>query len=171
MNTWLTTLGTLAPMSVDPKVQQIYSAIQRHFIESGRAPHIADLAAELGVDIEEARRLQREIPPYTAAWRLGDTDFIESFAPFYNLPTNVAVSIDGEQKWFAQCGQESLVMSLLFPGKELRVEAKCLDCGDRVLVRTRDDQVLDVDPPEAVGLFNVAYNPEVRPEGTSGTFI
>ncbi len=155
-------------MSVDPMVQRAYGVIQRHFIETGHAPHLSVLAQELGTDMAEARRLQREIPPYTAVWRLGDTDYIESFAPFYNLPTNVAVSIDGEQKWFAQCGQESLIMSLLFPGKELRIEAKCLDCGDHVVVRTKDDQVLEVAPETAVGLMNGAYNPELR-GGTSGS--
>lgn len=154
-------------MSSDPKVQQAYTVIQRHFIESGRAPHLSVLAAELGVDIETARRIQRDIPAHTAVWLLDDTDYIESFAPFYNVPTNVAVSIGGEQKWYAQCGQESLVMSLLFPGQELRIEAQCLDCGDQVVVRSRDGQVLDVEPDTAVGLMNGAYNPEVRTPGVS----
>jgi len=31
-----------------------------------------------------------------------DTDYISSFAPFSNLPTQYRVSIGGEQKWFAQ---------------------------------------------------------------------
>ena len=28
--------------------------------------------------------------------------YIVSFAPFHNLPTQYRITVDGEQKWFAQ---------------------------------------------------------------------
>jgi len=35
-------------------------------------------------------------------WLFPDTDYISSFAPFSNLPTQYRLTIGGEQKWFAQ---------------------------------------------------------------------
>ncbi len=42
-------------------------------------------------------------------------------------------------------------MRWLFPGKTVRVDSPCLDCGEPVTVETRDEEVLSVDPPETVG--------------------
>lgn len=79
-------------MSIESKVQLAYSAIMRHFIETGRAPHFAALARTLGVDVEEARRLQRQAVEHgVGAWFIEGTDTIESFAPFYNVPNNAAM--------------------------------------------------------------------------------
>ena len=35
-------------------------------------------------------------------WLFPNTDFITSFAPFNNLPTQYCITIEGEQKWFGQ---------------------------------------------------------------------
>ena len=56
-------------------------------------------------------------------WLFPETDLIASFAPFNNLPTQYRISVDGEQKWFAQCGLESLAMTWMFPGKRVTVNA------------------------------------------------
>lgn len=42
-------------------------------------------------------------------------------------------------------------MSWLFPGKEIRLDTRCLDCGEEIVVRMRDGSLLEVDPPTAVG--------------------
>ena len=42
-------------------------------------------------------------------------------------------------------------MRWLFPGKEVRIDAACLDCGEPIVVRMRDEEILEVDPPETVG--------------------
>ncbi len=42
-------------------------------------------------------------------------------------------------------------MRWLFPGREVSVETRCLDCGEPIRVSTRDDQVTEVDPAETVG--------------------
>jgi hypothetical protein len=39
----------------------------------------------------------------------------------------------------------------LFPGKEIRIDAPCLDCGEPITIRMKDDEILEVDPPETVG--------------------
>jgi len=39
----------------------------------------------------------------------------------------------------------------LFPGSTVRVEAPCLDCGEPMVVETRDDELLLVEPDTLVG--------------------
>lgn len=40
--------------------------------------------------------------PIASCWLAHDTDHIESWAPFSNVPTNYLISVDGVQKWFGQ---------------------------------------------------------------------
>jgi hypothetical protein len=39
----------------------------------------------------------------------------------------------------------------LFPGKEVRIEAHCLDCGEPIMVRVRDGQLLEAEPETIIG--------------------
>ncbi len=45
---------------------------------------------------------------------------------------------------------ESLAVRWLFPGKEIRIESKCLDCGAPIVIRMKDERLLEIDPPSAV---------------------
>lgn len=158
-------------MSIDPDVQRTYTAIMQSFIDDGHAMHYTELSKVLGVDVEEGRRLQREaVAAGVGCWFVDDTDYIESFAPFYNLPTNVKVSVDGEHKWHAQCGLEALALRWVFPGSLVRIEARCFDCGDPIVVTFRDDEILEVFPDTVVGHMNQALNDELSGE-MSGSFF
>jgi hypothetical protein len=84
-------------------VQQAYTSIQEHFIHTGRAPHFTDLAATLDITPDEARLVQKAAAAAgVGCWISPDTDYIASWAPFSNIPTQYLVTIDGEQKWYAQ---------------------------------------------------------------------
>ncbi len=91
-------------MSAEEKmVQRAYTSILEHFIQTGRAPHYTELGHILGVGPEEAKDLQRlAAEAGTGAWLINDTDYLESFAPFYNAPTQYRVTVEGEQKWYGQ---------------------------------------------------------------------
>ena len=160
-------------MSIDPDVQRAYNAIMRSFVEDGHAPHYTQLAKSLGVEVEEGRRLQAEALSHgRGAWVIAGTDYVESFAPFYNGPSNVSVSVDGESKWFAQCGQEALALRWVFPGKTVRIDALCLDCGDSTVVVMRDEEILEVSPETAVGVMNHPLNPQAQSrQGMSGSYF
>jgi hypothetical protein len=43
----------------------------------------------------------------------------------------------------------------LFPGTEVRIDTHCLDCGEPILIRMRDEEILEVNPPTTVGHMNV----------------
>ncbi len=50
-------------------------------------------------------------------------------------------------------------MRWLFPGIEVRLDTRCLDCGEPILVRMRDEEILEVDPPTTVGHTNDPFPP------------
>lgn len=42
-------------------------------------------------------------------------------------------------------------MCWLFPGREVRIEARCLDCGESIVVRVKDGKLLEANPETMVG--------------------
>lgn len=75
----------------------------KRMIETGQAPHYTEVAAEMDVPVEEGRNaLHMLFSPGFFGWLLHNTDYIGSFPPFSNLPTQYRITIDGQQKWFAQ---------------------------------------------------------------------
>ena len=85
--------------------QKVHQNVLRHFVETGRAPLYTELAETLGVEPDTARELLRETTvesPFSFAWLTPDTDFVGSWAPFSNLPSHNAISVDGVRKWYGQ---------------------------------------------------------------------
>jgi hypothetical protein len=62
---------------------------------------------------------------------------------------------------------ESLAVRWLFPGKEVAVETRCLDCGGSIRIRMRDDQIIEIAPETAVGYMP---SPFARSRVGSGAF-
>jgi hypothetical protein len=48
-----------------------------------------------------------------------------------------------------------LAVRWLFPDTEIRIDTYCLDCGQPIRVRMRDEEILEVDPPTTVGHMNI----------------
>ncbi len=90
-------------MEEDALVQQAYTAVVEHFVKTGRAPHYTELTGTLGLRPEETRQVQRKAAESSiACWFVTDTDYVESWAPFSNVPTHYLVTIGGQQKWYGQ---------------------------------------------------------------------
>lgn len=86
-------------------IQRTFTTILVHFVANGRAPHYAELAEALEIGPEEAREMQRaavDAAPLASCWLARDTDYIESWAPFSNVPTHYLISVEGVQKWYGQ---------------------------------------------------------------------
>jgi hypothetical protein len=56
----------------------------------------------------------------------------------------------------------------LFPGTEIRLDSRCLDCGQPIVVRMKDEQILEVDPPTTVGHVNDPFAKLLTGEATFG---
>lgn len=84
-------------------LDKAFHTIMRNFVETGRAPHYTELAVALGGSVEEGRQLLHDlVDTGYSIWLHPGTDLIVSCAPFNNLPTQYRMSVEGEQKWFAQ---------------------------------------------------------------------
>ena len=84
-------------------LDKAFHTIMRSFIDTGQAPHYAELAAALGVSVEEGRQLFHDLEATGYSFFLHpETDQIVSVAPFNNLPNQYRISVEGEQKGFAQ---------------------------------------------------------------------
>jgi hypothetical protein len=91
-------------MSSPTLLDKTYSVIIKRLVETGQAPHYSEIAVDLGVSVEEARRALHKLMAagIPGLWLFPDTDYISSFAPFSNLPTQYRITIAGEEKWFGQ---------------------------------------------------------------------
>ena len=83
---------------------RMYHAIMSRLMNDGRAPHYTELASTLGLSPDEARDALHDlegagIPGF---WLQLGTDYIASFAPFSNIPTQYLISVEGQQKWYGQ---------------------------------------------------------------------
>jgi hypothetical protein len=87
-------------MNGPSKADRTFHIIMNRMVETGQAPHYTEIAAELGVSVEEA--LHELFAAGIPGWLFPNTDLIASFAPFNNLPTQYRITIDGQQKWFGQ---------------------------------------------------------------------
>ena len=50
-----------------------------------------------------------------------------------------------------------LAVRWLFPRKEIRIDTRCLDCGQPILVRMKDEDILEVNPTTTVGHMNIPF--------------
>ena len=133
----------------------VHHAIMRSFVLHGRAPHFMELGEELGLAPAAALGAQRRLLELPEPWWADSgLDVIVTFRPFANVPTNYRIAVDGRPRWYGQCGLESPAVSWLFPGREVRIDAHCLDCGAPLAVRMRDGVVLEALPETIVGHNN-----------------
>ena len=141
-------------------MDRAFHLLMRSIVGSGSALHYAELARTLDLTVEEGRQLLLAVmQAYPIGWLHPETDYIASFPPLNNLPTQYHVTVHEEQKWFAQCGFEATSVTWLFPGTTVKVEAACLDCADPMIIEMRDGQFVTVDPPEIVGHLNYGFGP------------
>src|SRR5437870_13004530 len=114
-------------------MDRMFQRIMRGLVETGRAPHYAELARALGLPVEEGRRILHDV---MQAYPIGslhpDTDSTASFPPLNNLPTQYRVTVRRAQRRFAQCGSEATSVTWLFAGEPVRIDAPFLDFVDRV---------------------------------------
>jgi hypothetical protein len=84
------------------QLDRAYASIMATMVATGQAPHFTELANDLGVSMEEGKALVHELVGMTPGWTHPGTDYIASFPPFNNQPTQYRISVDGRQSWFGQ---------------------------------------------------------------------
>jgi hypothetical protein len=90
-------------MSNPTILDKAFHVIMTRMVETGQTPFYTELAAALGLSVEEGRKILHNLfSSGIPGWLYPRTNLIVSFAPFNNLPTQYRITIDGQQKWFGQ---------------------------------------------------------------------
>src|SRR5215469_5128438 len=75
-------------------MDRMFQRIMRGLVDTGRAPHHAELARALGLGCEEGRLLLHDVMgAYPIGWLHPETDYIASFPPLNNLPTQYRITV------------------------------------------------------------------------------
>lgn len=141
-------LGEEIMDDVTPTVLRVRKKIIDSFVQFGRAPDVAEIGTTLNLSRQQVLDAFRELPRFDTFAVEHGTENIRILSPFSNLPTPYKISINGEQRWFAVCGPESLAISSMFPGQRVSIDAYCRDCGDRIKIEMQDGEVLEKSPPD-----------------------
>lgn len=84
-------------------LDKAYLITMTQIVRTGQAPHYTELASEMGVSVEEGKSILHElVDAKIPAWLHPGTNYIASFPPFNNQPTQYRITVGGDQKWFAQ---------------------------------------------------------------------
>jgi hypothetical protein len=90
-------------MTESSQLDKTFTFIMKSMMKTGQAPFSTEIAAKLGVSVEEGRSgLNNLLEAGIPGWVFPNTSYIASFAPFSNLPTQYRITIEGQQKWFGQ---------------------------------------------------------------------
>lgn len=86
------------------QLDRAFQLVMDSFRRSGRAPADAEIAAGLGVEPDEGRRLVQALfdARVMPMWLDAQTGAIASFAPFHATPTRYRITVGGHQRWYGQ---------------------------------------------------------------------
>ena len=103
-------------------LDKAFHDIMQSFIETGRAPHYAELAAALGVTVEEGRQLLHDLEATGYSFFLHpETDQIVLFVCLITCLTNTAFPSMGGKNGWRKRGIEALGGPLALPRKTVRM--------------------------------------------------
>lgn len=133
--------------------------------DSGTVPTVAELRTEFGLPDDEMRSELRDLegaicvavqddehagspvfqdePLANPQPPLGEIVYARPFAAFAN---HYRVTVDGVQRWFAECAVEACAISGQFPGAEVVVDSVCRQTGAPIQLVGRDGILIDFEP-------------------------
>jgi hypothetical protein len=113
---------------MDERDRELRNLTYRRFVELGRAPRLAELAAEVGIEPDELaaswRRLYHE-----HALVLDPTGEIRMAAPFSAVPTPHRVRAAG-RSWFANCAWDAFGVCVAL-GSDGEISSACQTAASR----------------------------------------
>lgn len=84
------------------ELDNAYATIMNAIVQTGHAPHYAELAGTLGVTPDHSRDLMHQLCAMTPGWMHPETDWLASFPPFNVQPTQYRITIDDKHGWYGQ---------------------------------------------------------------------
>ena len=108
------------------------------FVELGRAPSAAEVAAEAGMTVEDVEVGWRRLHEAHALVLDADTGGLRMANPFSAVPTAYRVRAD-DRWWYANCAWDAfgICAALHTDG---RIETSCADCGEPLAVEVAGER-------------------------------
>jgi hypothetical protein len=129
--------------SMDPFDLQVRHATYRRFVELGRAPTAAEIAAATGVAETAIREAWVRLHD-AHALVLDDAGEVRMLNPFAARPTDFRVDAGG-RSWYANCAWDAFGI-----GAALHIDTEfdthCPDCAEPIHVRIREAAPDDTSP-------------------------
>lgn len=127
---------------VSNTTREVRKSIIDDFVQTGQAPNVRELMVDLDLSRRDVLNAFEEIPAIDTFWVEEGTENIRILSPFSNIPTPYKVSVGGVQKWYAVCGVEALGIWAFFPGETVEIDTHCRDCGEAMMLKLRDGEIL-----------------------------
>lgn len=112
------------------------SLTYRRFVELGRAPTVAELAATLGAPVEEVRAGWRRLHDAHAVVLDPELAELRMANPFSAVPTPFRVEAGG-RSWYANCAWDAFGIGAALH-VDSAIESSCPDCGEALPVTVRN---------------------------------
>lgn len=123
---------------------EVRVALYRSFVESGRPPMPADLAAAAGISTDEVEAALRELASQDVIALLPGTSFVWLAHPFSAAAGPYRVT-SGDRSWDAICIWDALGI-LAVVGRDGRVDGRCPDCAGELTVSVQGGVVSAPEP-------------------------
>ena len=117
--------------AVNPGVLQLVrQTIYDGMVRSGRAPEASEIAAAIGVTLEQAAELMQALADAHVIVLEPGASRIRFAAPFANLETGFRVTANG-RTWFAPCAWDAFGIPAALH-RDARIEACCAQSGEQL---------------------------------------
>jgi hypothetical protein len=128
---------------VDPADIDLRNATYRTFVELGRAPTTAEVAASTDMEADDVQLGWRRLHD-AHALVLDAAGALRMANPFSAVPTPFLVQAAGHS-WYANCAWDAFGIGAALR-TDCRIECECADCGDPIRIQVRgrrpDDESL-----------------------------
>jgi hypothetical protein len=122
---------------VTPQDIEIRNATYRLFVELGRAPTVAEVAAAVGEGSEAVGDAWRRLHDAHALVLDGEGR-LRMVNPFSAVETPHRVEAAG-RTWYANCGWDAFGIGVVLR-TDSTVQTTCADCGEAIEIAVRDDR-------------------------------
>lgn len=158
-------MAEVAVAALSDDARAIRGRIMAEMRSEGTVPTIAQLRSEFAMSDEELALLLRDLEGAICVARqdqehagsatfqdevltapqppLGELVYARPFATFKN---HYAITVGGQQKWYAECAVEACAISGQFPGAEVIVDSVCRQTGQPVRLVGLDGILVDYSP-------------------------
>jgi hypothetical protein len=108
------------------------------FVELGRAPGAAEVAAEAGMTVEDVESGWSRLHEAHALVLDADTGGLRMANPFAAVPTPFRVRAD-DRWWYGNCAWDAFGICAALHS-DGRIETACADCGESLAVEVADER-------------------------------